>query len=412
MVARSNIRRVRVMVESSIGADGTGTIGDLDDIRITQVERPSSPQEFIADGRVRSKRVLAPPSNLGWRRGQLTVGGQLVSTNTEYNASATPAQDALSIVLGAIMGGQADAAGSLVASGSSATGVTVTSTQGDRFPEGTIVGVETGVASGIFVCTAIDTRSTDALTFTHSVGFTPAVGAKVINSDMFFETDQPSGTLQWLVEGENRNDIALYIAAQGNLGINWPLGQEITWTSQQMFANWIHDDEIATPQGGSAMSVYTVPGSRPIIGRSGSIVFTPTSGTTRTTPNVAALTFDPSITWQMVEGWGDTAVQGVVGYERVVGQPMATIQVPGTTAGETYKDAMDAGTTYRLFAQAGNAGGSMLALHLPTVQIVGIADASVNGLDYVTLSLMCLPDAGLTDQSTDLLRAPYRLARL
>lgn len=413
MVARANIRRTRVAVESTFGTDATGSIGNLEDIRITQVETPREAQEFIEDARTRSKRVLAPASQLGWRRGSLTVGGQLVSTGVEYNASATPAQDALSKVLKAIAGGQYSAAGSLVASGASATGVTVTATQGSRFPEGAICAVETGVASGLFVVAPIDTRSTDAITFSHSLGFTPAVGAKVINCDLIFETDQPATSLQWLCEGEggagSRDDIFLYVGCQGNLGITWPLGGEVVWTSAQNFTDRIHDDEIATPQGGAVMSIYTLPGSAPIIARAGSIVFSPTSGTLRTLPGISDFTFDPAITWQEVTSFN--GVQGRSGWERVVGQPMASITLPRSEAAETYKDAMEAGTTYRLCAQAGQASGRMLCLYLPTVQIVGIAPANKNGLEYVTLSLKCLPNATLTDQSTDQLRAPWYLGR-
>lgn len=411
MVARSIIRRQRFAVESAVSVDGTGTIGNFKDIRATTTELPGEVQEFVADGRVRAKRVLGPPQQLGFQRGAFNIGGQLVSTGVELNAAASPSQDELSTLLGAILGGYTAAAGSLVASGSSTTGVTVTASQGSRFPEGTIVGVETAVGSGIFEATSIDTRSTDALTFSHALSFTPAVGAKVINAQLLYETDQPTSTVQWLIESEDRNAIFLFRGCQGNLGITWPLGGELAWTSQMQFAGWLHDDELATPQGGSAMSVWTPPGSPPVIARSGSIVFTPTAGTTRTTPQIASLTFDPAITWQAVESF-NALVGGRAGYERVVGQPMATIQIPRSEAAETYKDAMAAGTTYRLFAQAGNAAGRIVVLHCPTVQIVGIAPASVNGLDYVTLSLMCLPDATLTDQSTDLLRAPYRIARM
>jgi len=410
VVARSNIRRQRAAVEVAFGIDGTGTIGSYLDIRSTATEHPRETQEFIEDNIVRSRRVLAPASQLGWRRGSLTVGGQLVSTGIIYDAAAVPAVDALGVVLRAIMGGQAAAAGSLVASGASATGVTVTGASGSRFPEGTLVLVETAVSSGLYELTGIDTRSTDALAFCTSLSFTPAVGARVLNGDLYYETDQPAQTLQWLVEGEDRDDIWLYVGCQGALSVEWPLGGEVGWSTQQMFCDRIHDDEIATPQGGSAMSQWTPTGSAPIIARNGKIVFAPAAGTLRTMPSIAALTFDPGITWQEVTSFN--GVEGRTGWERVTGQPMATIQIPRSTAGETYKDAMVAGTIYRLLAQAGVAGGRTLGLHLPSVQIVGITPQSLNGLDYLQLSLRCLPDSGLTSQGTDLLRAQYRLARL
>lgn len=410
MVARSNIRRQRVAPEASFGIDGTGTMGDFGDVRATQVDHPREAQEFIEDNMVRSFRVQAPASQLGWRRAGLTLGGQLVSTGVVYDASAVPAIDAHGVMLKAIIGGQVASAGSLVATGTSTTAISVTASEGARFQEGKMCAVETGVGTGIYEVTGIDTRSTDALGFCTALSFTPSVGARVLNADLYYETNQPSQSLQWLIEGEDRKDIFLYVGCSGGLSIEWPLGGEVSWTSQQMFCDRIHDDELATPQGGSALAQWTPPGSSPIIARSGSVIFAPSAGTLRTKPGVAALTFDPAITWQEVPSFN--GVEGRSGWERVTGQPMATIQVPRSTSLEVYKDAMAAQTTYRLLAQAGVAGGRMLALHLPTVQIVGIAPSSLNGLDYITLSLKCLPDAGLTDQSTDLLRAPYRLARL
>lgn len=410
MPKRSNIRRVRVALESSFGIDGTGTMGDFGTLRVTQIEHPREAQEFIEDNIVRPFRVAAPASQLGWERGSLTVGGQLVPTGILYDKDAVPAIDALGVMLKAILGGQVASAGSLVATGTSPTAISVTASEGARFQEGKMCAVETGVGTGLYEVTGIDTRSTDALTFCTALSFTPSVGARVLNADLYYETDQPAQTLQWLIEGEDRNDIWLYTGANGALTIEWPLGGEIAWSSSQMFCDRIHDDELATPQGGSAMAQWTPAGGSPVIARNGEIIFAPASGTLRTKPNIAALTFDPGITWQEVPSFN--GVEGRAGWERVTGQPMATIQVPRDAAAETYKDAMAAGTVYRLLAQAGVAGGRILALHLPSVQIVGITPQSLNGLDYLQLSLRCLPDSGLTDQSTDLLRAQYRLARI
>lgn len=416
MVQRSNIRRVRVAVESAIGVDGTGTINNFKDLRIKTLTAPRETQAFIADASVRSRRVLSKESQLGWKRGSLALGGQLVSTGVELNAAASPTQDNLSTLLANILGGRTVAAGSLVASGASATGVTVTSTQGSRFPEGVFSVVETAVGSGLYVATGVDTRATDAIGFTHSVGFTPAVGAKVLNAEVLYESDQPTATLQFLVEGEQgggaaRDDIFLYRGCQGDLGITWPLGGELDWSSTQQFAGWLHDDELATPQGGSAMTQYTLAGSPPIVARAGHVVVTPAAGTTRTTPStLVELTFNPGISRVMHESF-NALVEGVAGYEMVSGQPMVGVTLARSEAAEIYKDAMEAKTMYRVFAQAGNVAGRIIILHCPTVQWTGMAPADRGGLDYVTLTGMCLPDNGLTNQATDLLAASYRIGR-
>lgn len=412
----TQIARVRASVESTFATDRTSDVAsNFFQVRADSVGAPRWSQEQLPSEPLRSFRVQRYVTEHGFTRGQVTIEGDLVSTGVELNKDATATKDSTSKLLEQMIGGYqaggsaGSGAGSLVASGASSTGVTVTAAQGARFDKlGIPVAVETASASGLFEVTEIKTVSTDALTFTRALTFTPAVGAKVINAQVLYPTDQPTGTLQWLVEHtRDRDNIFLYLGCQGTVSLTWALGQKVRWSTQQQVTKILHDDEITTPQGGGSMSVYTLDGGSPVIARAGAISFNPSTATTRVAPNVAELTIDLGIAWIDVPSFNGT--EGRAGFEQAPGAPSFKIKVPH--ADETYKDALVAQTPYRLIAQAGNVGGRMLAFCAPYCQIVEIAPTQVNGLEYDEITCIMLADASLADQSDDMRRRPYALAR-
>ena len=411
MVARRGISRVRWALETAWATDGTGTMGNFYDVRHDSVEYQRANPEMIDNVILRSKRVISALAEPGKKTGTLTISGDLVSSGVTQDASTSATKTLQAKMLEQIAGGYvagagATTTGSAVASSPLTTGCVVTAGHGARFQEGLIVWVETASGSGLYNPAVIDTVSTDTLTFSVALAAAPAVGSKVLNSLNIYETDQPSGTVQWLVEGEDRDNIFLYMGCQGSLGFTFEPGKPVKFTTQQMTTQYVHDDELATPQGGSAMSIWSPDGSSPVIWTQGSCVFAPAGATTRVAPSVAAFTFDPGIAWQEVTSVNGVETRG--GFERVTGQGVATLLIPHSD--ETYKDAIAAQTAYRVLLACGNTATKKIALHLPNVQILSAVPTDRNGLDYDLVTVRCHADAGLTDQSTDLLRAPWRLA--
>lgn len=411
MAETVNIGRVRAAIESSFATDGTGTMGNFFSVRtdVGKTMGPAPKQIAIAVDPMRSFRGDSRASELGFKNTSMTVGGQLCSVGTEIGNGVTTTKDGISKIGEAIFGGYRTAEGSAVASGGSTTGCVVSAGDGVHFLAGQIIFVETAAGSGLYQPTFVQSRSTDTLTFGLALSFSPANTAKVLNTQMLFETDQPTSTLQWLVEfTRDRDRIFLYAGCAGNFTIEWPLGQPLMWSSQQDVTTWIHDDELATPQGGSALSVaYSYDAGTPVIGRGNTVHFGPANASTRVTPDVAEITFDPGVTNLPIPSHNGT--EGRAGYERASGEAVATITVKAGT--ETYKDAHAAGTEYRLFAQAGNLGGKQIALHLPRCQIVDIEFVEVGGLDFEKLTLRLLPANGFADQQTDVFRSRFYLGR-
>ncbi len=400
--------RVRAAVEAAFATDGTGTMGDFFQLRVDAIEPPRSAAAPIEVDPLRSFRGQEYPTEFGFAHAQLTASGDLVSVGTAIGNGVTTTKDGLSKMLEVILGGYRTGEGSVVASGASATSFSVSSGDGAQLLDGQIVFIETTSSSSRYLANVIATRSTDALTTLFDHSSTPATSADVLNTQMVYETDKPVGTLQWLVEyTRDRDDIFLYVGCNGNLTLTWPLGQKVTWSTQQQVTKSIHDDELATPQGGSALAIYSVDAGTPCIANAGGIHFGPASATTRVTPTVLEFTFDPGIAWQEVPSFN--GVEGRAGYEALPGKPMGTITVLAGT--ETYKDARDAGTIYSLLAQAGNVGGKQLALFCPRVQIVNIEPAEVNGLAGEKITFECLAASQFPDQSTDVRRYRWALGR-
>ena len=263
MAGRLRIGRCRVSVEpnGSFAVDRTGTIANFADVRAMSTVS-SQAVAHLTDDSLRSRIWQKNQEQIGFRACAFEWSAYLTGCGQTLDASTAPVQDTMSKVLGAIAGGYTAAQGSLVASGASTTGFTVTGTQGSRFPAGSIVWIETAVASGIYVPRKVKTQATDALTFSIATSFTPSVGARVLNSQMLYPGTIAPGSetsLQWLLEGEDRDAsvMALLMGCQGDLKLDLSLGALAKVSSSQKGATWLQDSAIATPQGGGALGLAT-----------------------------------------------------------------------------------------------------------------------------------------------------------
>lgn len=413
MAETGNIGRVRVAVEAAFATDGTGTINDFVSVR-TDPDKSKWPRikyARLAVDPIRPFRTKETAEELGFGNTSLEAGGDLCSIGTGITDGVTTTKDGISKLFEQILGGYRTGEGSAVASGSSANGVTVSAGDGAQFLAGQLIFVETGNATALYTATAVDVRSTDGLVFGVALPGDPGTSARVLNSQMVYETDKPVGTTQWLVEfTRDRDDIFLYMGCYGTLALEWPLGGKVRWSTTQQVTKVLHDDELAGAQGGSGLSSsYSFDSGTPVKALSNGVFFGPSaSGTAaRVTPTILELTIDLGISQTPIPS--HNGVEGRAGYEMLAGAPMCTVTVLAGT--ETYKDAWAAGTVYRLLAQAGNTAGKMAAFYAPRLQIVDIEATEVAGLACEKITLKMLEASDYADQSTDVLRARYYLGR-
>lgn len=409
MAEITNLGRLRLAVEAAFATDGTGTMGDFFSIR-TDVGRwkakgPTRAQ--IPVDPMRSFRGQKYANERGFKHGQLETGGALCSVGTEIANGVTPTKNGTAKLFEQILGGYRTGEGSVVATYTSTTEFVVAAGDGAQMLDGQLLFVETAAGSGLFVLTFVQTRATDTLTLGLALpAGAGAVGCKVLNVLMSFETDKPVGTVQWLAETTRlRDHIMLYAGCFGTLGLEWPLGDALKWSTTQQTTTWIHDDDLATPQGGSALSIgYAYDVGTPVIGRGNSLHFGPANSTARVSRKIAEFTCDPGIAQVPIPS--HNGVEGRAGYEANSGETTATLTVFDETGlFDLYMDAHEAGTEYRVLAQAGNLGGKQIGLHLPRTQITDIEETDVGGLSALKLSLLCLPANGFASQATDVLRS-------
>ena len=173
---------------------------------------------------------------LGLKSGGCKFSTNVVPAGGLLNAAASPATPPHSIALKAMLGGEQANAGSLVATGTSPTQVTVTAGQGSRLPAGTLCLVE---VAGTLYPTFVATQSTDTLTFGIALPGTPGTGALVINAYQYYPTDANSSSLEVrrALVGD-ANEQYQYLGCNGNFELNLERGKLITETYNLTCADW------------------------------------------------------------------------------------------------------------------------------------------------------------------------------
>lgn len=416
MAGRTGLQRLRVSVEpnGSYGIDRTSVIGNFTDLRFTKAELGRG-LEAHPDASVVQRMHQRRLTKFGFQRPALDFESYLCSTDEALASGVVATKTTQSTVLEAMCGGytcgNSATGGSAVASGGTTTGAVVTAASGGRFHVGTIVWVETGSGTGLYLPVRIATITTDTLTWTPALPSSAATGAKILQSQQIQPGDiNPSAAtwLQFLVEEEDRDDVWLALGMQGSLGISWQLGQPAMWSASFAGARWMHDDEIATPQGGAALAVGTLLGSGPIPIKSGGCVLSPASGTVRTTPIIDDVEIGLGLSWQPVSS--HNGVEGIAEMAFIRSE-QPTFKCSVRSDDESWTDVLVAETYYRALLWAGNTGGKQIAIECPKMQLIAEPTrVEKNGLRWWGLQFGLFEDDGSTDQTTALRRAPWRLA--
>lgn len=403
MRGRTALRRVRVSVEpaGSFGQDRTGTIGNFTDLRFNSATLAKA-QAVVADEAMVQRLHHRRPGHHGFKSATIDVAGDLVPLGTAYAPGSTPTQDTLSKVLESMLAttAQRGDGGTVQASPSpTTTNFSLDTGEGAEFAEGQLIAVETAAGSNVYALSFIESKSTDAITLGIALPAAPASGCKVLNCERVGLGDaavNAQTSLQFLVEGENRGDIFLALGAQGPLAIEWPLGGLVRWSSQYQVASWLHDDEMATPQGGSPIAAATLTGGTPVVCAAGGVVLSAEGGTVRTLPTVAEIAMTLGASWQPVDSLNGGDTGGKAQWAFVRGeQPTVTMLV--LASAEEYLDAFAARTQYRILTQAGNRAAGMVATLWRDMELIAVpTEEDRGGLQWTRLSFGYVGDGALS----------------
>lgn len=248
----------------------------------------------------------------GFSRAAPTWKMKAKAPGTQLDATATG--DALTLAgncpnllpLYYVMGGLQTAAGSLVAASPSptATGFSVTATQGDRLLPGQIIFVEYG---GTLHATVVATRSTDAITLAIALPGAPSTGAKVINSLMLYA--DPANTSSFAVRQTNvhLNNMYAFTKCTGDFELGYTRGQLIELTMKARAAAFGDAEDAGEPAYEA-----DIHGSKGFALKDALTILQPIATTTRTQYRMRDLAFS------FKQGMVHTEEQGTDGVDSVI----------------------------------------------------------------------------------------------
>lgn len=408
------VQRVRFSVESTFGVDRTADVAsNFFDVRHlpTQLMRKAT---FVEDESAVQRMWQRNHDVHGPDRWEMSLTSHWVGTGNALNTAATSTKTGQNKVLEQLLGGYYDAAGSdVVASPSpTTTGASVTTGQGSRFREGQLAGIALGGGTTIYPV-LITGVSTDALTWWPALPSAPSTGDDVLNSQTVYMTDRPAGSLQVLAEAAiNRGNIWLGKGSQGDFALDLSFGANAKWTTKLTGCRYDHDDELTTPQGGSAIAAATYDGTGPIVSFEGGLHFGPSGATTRSMIR-GEVSFNFDRKWQEIVDFSATGNDGLGQYHVDRGRPMVEITTPWSSdTEEAYDDAMQAETEYGVLAWLGTTGGYVRAACAPTLQIVGIEPTEWRGTQALKISCLMLENGHSGSKSTEIKRSPVVLGHI
>lgn len=422
MTALQRIQRLRILDEaagsSTFAADLSASIASFKDLRFNSAELQLI-TEMLQDEAVVQRAYQERLDIIGQKRFGMNVTVPLSGTGSAIvTATTTPVytDTALSILLKTWLGGFQSGAGSAEATGTSSTAssVTVTTGQGSRFTAGSAFGT---VIAGRLEAREIDAVSTDALIPKVALSAAPTNLADVNNARTYYLTNEPTTSMQFVCETTERDAIYWGLGCQMTAGaLNLPLGQVPTLDCTIQGANWLQDDSVATPLGGSAIAAATLTEAAPAPNVNNQWFFCTgsepyTYATAIANPSAVAITINRP--YEILPGPG--GVNGIVRWVAVPQRPMATLKLtlPIDSGNiKTYQTARDAQTMYSFFAQVGNVAGSTWLISLPALQITDVQRVvGPAGLWHMEVTCKAYEDQD-TVTATELGYSPVRLHQL
>ena len=352
---------------------------------------------------------------LGKRAGTLSMEFDLRSTGTALTSGATPPASPdwhPGYLLSPALGFDDADAGSTEASGgaSTTTSMIVSTGHGSRFAAGGCYGFVK--ANGYVECREIDSISTDTLTPKVTMSEAPPNTCIVYNSVMIVPGDDADNSLQFAIEGDERDDIWWLRGAQcSSLSINMEIGKLIRCKMDWSAADYRHDDDVGTPLGSGNLAQPTETGSQPIVFLNSEVLLT-SGSQPQTRTEIDPTDIAISITRDLQPVPAPNGVNGVRRWFVVPGRDAVTVELTIPVSGSniaTYEDGMLARTAYSLWIQCGRSAPGIFCFSLPYAQIRSIERVDKSGFRAIKIKLVGDIDRNLASFGWQGYRAPYRM---
>lgn len=404
-----NVGALRVLSESTFASDGTGTLGNYTYVPFNEgtgtmtLTTDSLDPQFAVQSRIEGRKDV-----LGKRSATLQFTMNLAPTGTAADDGNSAVQGALGLILKAVMGGQKLGTGTTF-TGGTATQPTVTSAAG--FEAGAAIGWVNG--NGVLEVREIESISSGTITLKLGFSAAPSNGEDAIAAATYYLTENPSESLQFLVEGVESQDRWLLLGGQcvGGMTLNLdPSGASIPTVQFSLtFADYKTSSETAGSITGT-LSAASYSNYEPIVGHVGELRCVTVGAATLTTSSVvhcSALAFTPKIAYVPVPSPSGT--NGI--YRWRAGRANPPAEGTFTTFFEdlTYWTARDNRTDKAIFYTMGTTAGEALLISEPTVQIKNPQRAAADEIAGQTISFSGRRDTDVGASTTEIAKSPFRI---
>lgn len=404
-----NVAALRVLSEASFAADGTGTLANFTYVpfregsaQMTLTTDSLDPQQSVQSRYEYREEVL------GKRSATLSFTMNLAPTGTAAASGQAATAGALGLLLKAVMGGETKGTGTTF-TGGTATAPTVTSAAG--FAAGQVIGWAN--SAGTVEWREIESIATNTITLKHAFSASPTNAQVAYAAATYYFTEDPSESLQFLVEGVESDDRWLLLGGQcvGGMTIAVdPSGAALpAVTFNFTFANYKTSAETTGTITGS-LGDATYSSYSPIVGHAGEFrIFTVGAATLDSTSlvHVSACAFNPKIVFVPVPSPSGTNTV----YRWRAGRSAPPAEGTFTTFFENldWFTARTSKADKHVQYTMGTAAGEAVILTAPTVQIVNPQRAAAGELAGQTVAWKARRDTDVGSSTTALAKAPFRI---
>ena len=299
---------------------------------------------------------------LGPKSCSLSASVTLHSHGQDLDGDVTPTTllRALQTIMGGMTATTDESAQTTVQAGTTTTVVNVTTGHGGRFEAGGVIGCEVVSGSGLIEAREVASVSTDAVTVKQAFSATPVSSSAVRGGITVYMTEDPTSSLQALIEGREATD-GLYLAGlQGGFSLQLPVGGlgEIQFALQGAGWGRVGSSSATIP----SYSIFSPMALSPLE------VTVPTIGsTTRVVVPQSEVTITPQIVYAPQRS--GAATHTIARMRRMPTRPLVQGTFTAPYEDDTWYTAHSSRTDLALFAQAGNVPGSTCLISVPTIQI-------------------------------------------
>lgn len=403
------VQRLRIALEDDgFGVDKTGSIADFYDLRI-EPTRLMRETVVVEDPTIVQRAFQRRNDVAGPRRGSVAISSLWTASGLPLNAASSPQLTVQNAALWFLLGGVHYDQGSEVEPSPSptTTSCTVDTGHGSRFSEGTFAAFVIGGTTYPVLITSV---AGDALEWWPALPSAPSGEDAVYNSQSVYLADQPSASIQVLMEAANqRGNIWLGLGGQGDFGLELDRGDLAKWTSNIQFAQVLHDDELDTPLGGDPIGAATYDDTGGIVAFRGGVHFGPSASTTRSMVKVDSMSFSLGRSWLEV-GQHD-GVEGLAPWQLNTRERITVeLSLLAENPYEAYHEAFVNQTDYGLMVWLDGGGpGHGRVVAFPSCQIAAPPEPTEvhGGLEGVSLTLLVKENALNSSFATEIQRSPF-----